>query len=203
MQRAPSAKWLGKTIRICDNQRDMKTWLRLLIVGIEALVVLAAVYFEPTYCVRGTLWGEPFYNGRPTSFWRERIDAWVARFDSLEDCERCLLPFHINIEARKAGAEDSERTCFAVPMQVTSLFDKAIFPRPPRAYERFVNFIRGSPDEGPKVLAGYPDAVPVLLKLAQFEEYRGLIGNALWRANEIRKMRQSLMDEGFVVLVGQ
>ena len=35
--------------------------------------VLLAVYFEPTHCVRGWLWGEAFFDGRPTSYWRLAI----------------------------------------------------------------------------------------------------------------------------------
>jgi hypothetical protein len=31
---------------------------------------LIAAYFEPSHCVRGWLWGEAFFDGRPTSFWR-------------------------------------------------------------------------------------------------------------------------------------
>ena len=30
----------------------------------------------------GWLGGEPFFEGRPTSYWRARIDAWIARFDT-------------------------------------------------------------------------------------------------------------------------
>lgn len=40
-----------------------------------ALVGIAlAVYFEPTHCVRGWLWGEAFFHGRPTSYWAEEIE---------------------------------------------------------------------------------------------------------------------------------
>jgi hypothetical protein len=40
-----------------------------------ALIGIAlAVYFEPTRCVRGWLWGEAFFEGRPTSFWRGVIE---------------------------------------------------------------------------------------------------------------------------------
>ena len=46
-----------------------RTWILLL-----ALTgVLLAVYFEPTHCVRGWLWGEAFFDGRPTSYWRSVI----------------------------------------------------------------------------------------------------------------------------------
>jgi hypothetical protein len=35
--------------------------------------VMLAVYFEPTRCVRGWLWGEAFFDGRPTSYWRSIV----------------------------------------------------------------------------------------------------------------------------------
>ena len=40
-----------------------RTWLVLAALSCVAL----AVYFEPTRCVRGWLWGEAFFDGRPTS----------------------------------------------------------------------------------------------------------------------------------------
>src|ERR1051325_58052 len=54
----------------------MKKWLFFLTHAIEASIVLAAVYFEPTYCVRGVLRGEEFYNGRPASYWAAELERW-------------------------------------------------------------------------------------------------------------------------------
>ena len=31
------------------------------------------IYYEPSHCVRGWLWQEAFYEGRPTSRWREIV----------------------------------------------------------------------------------------------------------------------------------
>src|SRR5262245_31316013 len=63
----------------------MKTWLRFLITFLEAAVVLTVIYFEPTYGVRGVLWREAFYEGKPTSYWRDEIDRWLANFSNDED----------------------------------------------------------------------------------------------------------------------
>lgn len=42
--------------------------------AIFAIAAVAfAVYFEPTCCVRGWLHGEAFYEGRPTSWWRQEV----------------------------------------------------------------------------------------------------------------------------------
>jgi hypothetical protein len=58
----------------------MKKWPLLLIHLIEALLVLAAVYFEPTYCVRGKLRGEAFFEGRPTSYWAQELERWDIEY---------------------------------------------------------------------------------------------------------------------------
>ncbi len=47
-----------------------RSWLVLLALFGVAL----AVYFEPTYCVRGWLHGEAFFDGRPTSYWRAVVE---------------------------------------------------------------------------------------------------------------------------------
>ncbi len=41
---------------------------------VEAACLLAVVYCEPTHCVRGRLWGEAFFDGRPTSYWRTVVE---------------------------------------------------------------------------------------------------------------------------------
>lgn len=63
----------------------------ILLACIEALIVLVVIYFEPTYGVRGKLWGEAFYDGRPTSYWRCELGRWQAiqmkfpRFTGMND----------------------------------------------------------------------------------------------------------------------
>ena len=47
-----------------------RTWLLMLAMTGVAL----AVYFEPSHCVRGWLWGEAFYDGWPTSSWRRVVE---------------------------------------------------------------------------------------------------------------------------------
>src|SRR5436309_3374307 len=51
-------------------RKRFRTWF-----GIIALLGVAlAIYFEPTHCVRGWLWGEAFFDGRPTSYWRGVVE---------------------------------------------------------------------------------------------------------------------------------
>ncbi len=60
------------------------------ILSIALLGVALAVYFEPTHCVRGWLWGEAFFDGRPTSYWRDRSDEWLEHFHSPEHAAQMI-----------------------------------------------------------------------------------------------------------------
>jgi hypothetical protein len=58
---------------------------------VEAFAILTAVYFEPTYQVRGAIWREAFFERRPTSYWRDELERWnvqrrIMRRHSLEWC---------------------------------------------------------------------------------------------------------------------
>lgn len=46
-----------------------RRWL----ISIALFGAALAVYFEPTHCVRGWLWGEAFFDGRPSSYWRKVV----------------------------------------------------------------------------------------------------------------------------------
>ena len=54
----------------------MKRAHQIWIVAVEVVIVLSCIYHEPSYQVRGVLWGEAFFNGRPTSYWRSRFLQW-------------------------------------------------------------------------------------------------------------------------------
>ena len=58
---------------------------RRLIVPLIVLVAIALVlYFEPTRCVHGWLWGEAFFDGRPTSHWHSVVERELeSDFDVL------------------------------------------------------------------------------------------------------------------------
>src|SRR5438309_2067627 len=63
-------------------------WLLLLLTLGGAVV--AGLYESATHVGRGWLNGEAFFEGRPTSYWRGRLDEWLDRFDSPENAERDL-----------------------------------------------------------------------------------------------------------------
>lgn len=52
----------------------MATRRRICLLAFVLVCVTVVVYFEPTYCVRGWLHGEAFFDGRPTSYWRNIIE---------------------------------------------------------------------------------------------------------------------------------
>jgi hypothetical protein len=65
---------LATPLEIGGNARCKRRWPWLLLVALVGVAL--AVYFEPSHCVRGWLWGEAFFDGRPTSFWADEIQQW-------------------------------------------------------------------------------------------------------------------------------
>jgi hypothetical protein len=113
-----------------------RTWLLLL----TLIGVALALYFEPTHCVRGWLWGEAFYDGRPTSWWREELECW---------------------QAEKAGWGDPS---FFTYSRMQTTFEKMMswLPRRP-AEDEAIEELR-TVLLGPRVLRD-KETVPVLLEL--------------------------------------
>ncbi len=153
----------------------MKQRMQILLAILEAAFILVAVYFEPSYCVRGKLWGEAFFDGRPTSYWRVRCDEWLERFDSPESAVFNLYP---NI---MAGGQ----------------FIRLREPRPRRQnvasrfYDWFSSAEQRERDAGPpSVLFGEePESEPVLLELATQEKHWELAVSALFRVKRNKRHR--------------
>src|ERR1051326_4083015 len=101
----------------------MKRWLRILIPVIEATIVLGVIYFEPTYCVRGKLWNEAFFEDRSTSYWRDRVDRWMRHFESSEEAAAIL------------DWTESRNTHFVV-------WNVAFVPRTPTYWERVQSWLK-------------------------------------------------------------
>ena len=55
----------------------MRKLICLAIALIEVAIFLLAVYFEPSYGVRGQLRGEAVFDGRPTSYWQNELSRWT------------------------------------------------------------------------------------------------------------------------------
>jgi hypothetical protein len=80
-------------ISLCIRKRDvtivmakilkghaMKRWFRRIGIAAVLLVVAAGVFFEcVTHVGRGRWGGEPFYEGRPASYWANEIERWETK----------------------------------------------------------------------------------------------------------------------------
>lgn len=152
----------------------MKSWLRLLIAGIEAAIVLAAIYFEPTYCVRGKMWGEAFFEDRPTSYWRDRIDRWMLQFDNADQAAAIV-----------DWVNSKDLSNIADGKTVVILWDYKAATQQPPFWQRARSWLKkdNTNDWGPpKVLTSDdPSAELVLRELAREERYVRLTKKAVNR----------------------
>ncbi len=58
----------------------MKRWLRRIVITAALLGAAVGVFFEAVTRVgRGRLAGEPFYDGRPASYWASEIEQWETQ----------------------------------------------------------------------------------------------------------------------------
>jgi hypothetical protein len=155
----------------------MKSRSRIVFAVLEAAFVLMAVYFEPTYGVRGHLWGEPFFEGKSTSWWRHELERW-----ELIDIGAFWLDLGVPNEQFQIVSGDPVRY----------EFPQDEFPQEPNRYELFAPVyqrestwldrlwqgdrdfwrerpgrinINGGSFSGPSILAGQADAEPVLRAL--------------------------------------
>jgi hypothetical protein len=58
----------------------MKRWLRRIVIAAALIGAVSGVFFEAVTRVgRGRLAGEPFYDGRPASYWANEIEQWETQ----------------------------------------------------------------------------------------------------------------------------
>ncbi len=58
----------------------MKRWLRRIVIAAALVAVVLGIFFEGlTRVGRGHLSGEPFYEGRPASYWADEIAQWETQ----------------------------------------------------------------------------------------------------------------------------
>jgi hypothetical protein len=126
----------------------MKRRMRILLAVLEAAFVLVAVYFEPTYTVRGTLWGEAFFEGKPTSWWRRELERWETN-DIWLDGRLPNGPVCLAFHQRKPTWLES--------------FRKGRWQFSQEEPEFVLVHIGGM--VGPTIIQGQPDAEPVLREL--------------------------------------
>lgn len=128
----------------------MKRWLRILVTLAEASLVLAAIYFEPTFAVRGTLWREAWFDGKPTSYWRDELHHW----DVNDEHGFGWLGYRHTVYRR-------------TPSQFESWRARWLPGSAPAHDERFEEVIAHllTSSRGPKILHRDPAAEPVLREL--------------------------------------
>jgi hypothetical protein len=128
-----------------------KRWLYRVLV----LVALAAfaVWLEPTRILWGSLRGEPWYKGRPASFWAEQIRPW----DSYSLSHRPTICGGL----RQRG---SLRTSFGCMDWSFGTYEYT--PRTSKLQMLLSQYINFPEPVWPDILEGNADAMPVLLALA-------------------------------------
>jgi hypothetical protein len=184
----PGAK---KKKRIPMTKRRLIRWLLIL-----AVFGAFALWLEPTRVVWGWLRGEAFYQGRPTSYWRDKCDEWIERFDDPDflTLTTWLLPFEV--------PADPGLRKFGIPEDLPNVGGGFRHPRE-TLWRRFVAHFRSEDDLkrergydfAPRILWATPDTEPVLLELQQEEKYRGLATLALRRVAEYRKWETIINQE--------
>lgn len=71
----------------------MKRWLRRIAIAAAVVGLVGGVFFEAvTRVIRGRLAGEPFYEGRPASYWASEIERWETQdpdWRTIQNYTRC------------------------------------------------------------------------------------------------------------------
>jgi hypothetical protein len=128
---------------------------RRLVRLLALLAVLAAltVWLEPTRVVWGWLRGEAFYQGRPTSYWAERIRPWQLPDD-----------FRTNINMALSEWRHIPATREEVALYVS------LAPRESDLRKSLKPWLRLPDIAWPAVLDGDAEAAPVLTELLHHNE---------------------------------
>ncbi len=145
----------------------MKRWLRLLLIA-AALVglTLASLYEYATHVGRGWLFGEAFFDGRPTSYWSSQIDRWVARYNSPKEAEESMNWLRPRVLAgiELSWSPGEDEVLIQVDNDGRELSMARLTRFPPTIWERLQNALQ--PDrQPPNVLIAMSDAEPVLREL--------------------------------------
>lgn len=168
----------------------MKKWFRrvLLVVVLLALIV-AGLYEATTHVGRGLLRGEAFYEGRPTSYWRTKIDEWLERFDTVEQAKHSIDLIHILSISR-----DGKRTDRSIHEEGWPPENSPPLPKPHQQtlISRIVDTFRGDNvgDFPPLALWGWPDSAAVLSELAEEARYQPLTDRSLKNVQLILAIQQ-------------
>jgi hypothetical protein len=157
---------------------DVRRWLRLfLIAAVIGVLVVGVLYELATHVGRGWLQGEAFYQGRPTSFWRERCDEWISRFPDPTTANRYYVWGDVEHPSHSEIDGDLIMSPMAPPRTLWRRFSEPFMTGHDRMREEWP----------PDILLGYPGSEPVLQELAKDDRYRALAERSLRFAAEYRR----------------
>jgi hypothetical protein len=177
--------------------RKRRVWLWLLGFVVLIGLIVACLYESTTHIGRGWLRGEAFYDGWPTSYWAQRCDEWLDRFDDKESLVQFTWMLPVEFPNREGlcafGIPDDlnvqGRGGLAMPRETTwkrirdSLHSRADLKRQADYYF------------APKILWGTPDTQPVLEELARDEKYHLLATLALRRVKSYCALKEEMDHE--------
>jgi hypothetical protein len=177
----------------------MKKWLRRALIAIGLIgMTLAGLYEYATHVGRGWLRGEAFFDGQPTSYWAERCDEWLARFDdngALVQYTWCL-PVEIPAQEGIFNVGMPEDLVIQMKGGSMALPRETIWNRIRDAGRLSADLDRDQKYHfAPKILWGTPETGPVLEELALNEEYRPLATLALRRVEGYRRLQARFEEE--------
>jgi hypothetical protein len=164
----------------------MKKWLFILVHAVEMAILLGAVYFEPSHCIRGLVHREHFYQGRPTSYWRSMIDCWIDQHGS----EKNALSTMTVVHAKPATDGDVQEVFFEFTGGGLMVL------RAPTLWERIMQFVGTGRDDiviilDPAILTNPVGGEEVLRELAREDRYRAIAERALQNARLLRAAKRT------------
>jgi hypothetical protein len=132
----------------------------ILIVSVEAMLMLMAVYFEPTFTVCGVVEGEAFFEGRSATYWRHELEHWEVE----------SLGVWVDYFGRAPGDSPPPVQTYHMFTRRTSRWDEwwtRWGPQQQPAGTVKISYFSLDDTSGPKILQGNPESAPVLRELQQ------------------------------------
>jgi hypothetical protein len=170
-------------------------WLFIASVSLAGIAAFG-LYEYSTHVGRGWLRGEAFYQGRPTSYWAFRCDAWLDRFED----EASLVQFTWLLPVEFPNRDGL--CMLGIPDDLNLKGGGIAMPRE-TYWKQTRDFFHSKAELkqeadywfAPKILWGTPDTKPVLEELACQEKYRFLATLALRRVAYASELKDRLDNE--------
>lgn len=163
-----------------------------------AILTVLAVWLEPTRLVWGWLRGEAFYQGRPTSYWAERIRPWEVP-EGMRLNVNAAIAAGVEwsaVEGRLTNRPDGQGRAVMASREQIALY-VSLSPRESDLRRLVKPWLRLPEIPWPPVLDGDPEARPVLIELLQYDEpgIRDWAQRGLQRIETGQRGPSMLLDE--------